>query len=75
MPELAGLTERQITYLALALDAALFAAQRNKGTPREELRQLAALIALAVPFAMVMPSGVVKLPSLLDTAGRKQPPP
>ena len=69
MPDLLGLTERQITYLACALDASLFTAQRNGGVPGGELRQLAALIALAVPSAVVKPSGVVKLPSLLDTAG------
>lgn len=69
MADLAGLTERQVTYLACALDASLCASQRNGGTPGEELRQLAALIALAVPCAVVNPPGVVKLPSLLDTAG------
>ena len=62
MPDLLGLTERQITYLACALNASLFAARRDEGAAGEELRQLAARIALAVPAA-------VKLPSLLDTAG------
>jgi hypothetical protein len=51
MPDLVGLTERQITYLACALDAALFVARRNEGVPGEELRQLTARIALAVPSA------------------------
>jgi hypothetical protein len=63
MPDLVGLTERQITYLACALDAPLLVGQRNGRAPGEELRQLAALIALAVP------SAAVKLPSLLDAAG------
>jgi|HubBroStandDraft_3_1064219.scaffolds.fasta_scaffold115646_2 hypothetical protein len=63
MPDLAGLTERQITYLACALDASLFAARRDEGAASEELRQLTARIALAVP------SAAVKLPSLLDAAG------
>jgi len=62
MPDLAGLTERQITYLALALNTSLFAAQRHGSAPGEELRQLAQ-IALAVP------SAAAKLPSLLDAAG------
>lgn len=69
MPDLAGLTERQVNYLALALDASLFAAPRNGGVPRDDLRQLATRIALAVPCAVVKPSGEVRLPSLLDTAG------
>ena len=63
MPDLAGLTERQMTYLALALDVSLFAARRDEGAAGEELRQLTARIALAVPAA------AVKLPTLLDAAG------
>jgi hypothetical protein len=63
MADLVGLTERQVTYVACALDASLFAARRDEGAPGLELRQLAAGIALAVP------SAAVKLPSLLDTAG------
>jgi hypothetical protein len=63
MPDLLRLTERQITYLGCALDASLFAARRDEGVAGEELRQLAARIALAVPAA------AVKLPSLLDAAG------
>ena len=69
MPDLLGLTERQITYLACALNASLYAAQRDGGAPGGELRQLAARVAVAVPSAVAKPSGVVKLPSLLDTAG------
>ncbi len=70
MPDLAGLTERQITYLACALDAALLASQfqRHGGSPGEELRQLAARISLAVPCAAVKPCGRANLPSLLDMA-------
>ena len=39
MPDLLGLTERQITYLACALNATLFAARRDEGAAGEELRQ------------------------------------
>ena len=69
MPDLLGLSERQITYLACALDAALFASRRNEGAAGEELRQLTALIALAVP------SAAAQLPTLLKVAGPKRPPP
>jgi hypothetical protein len=73
MPDLLGLTERQVNHLAASLDAALYVAlagaKRNGTEPGAELRQLAALIALAVPSAVVNPAGEIQLPSLLDAAG------
>ncbi len=47
MPDLTGLTERQIVYLACALDASLCASHSDGGVPGEDLRQLAALNAQA----------------------------
>jgi Helix-turn-helix domain len=69
VPDLIGLTGHQTILTACAMEAALGAERRNQTPPGHELRQLAAKIVMAVPSAVIGPSGEVRLPSLLDASG------